>query len=489
MDGCPVFPMFMDFSHFWKSTATVPWVVWTQHGPTLVFRTQLAGLYLRRWHLLALTGRSRQSFHLFINGEIAMFIRKYSLTALLVLCLVLAASTAAVAECTEPDWDAGTAYSRGDLVTYNDHTWRAKRNTQGVVPGTHKPSWADRGECDGGGEPPPPPPPGESTPIQIFGVWHAGNHYADWALPRDMVEFDDANNWLIAGNNGAPSVNLVVLSFLQPMDVLNLTNDATTVDGVPIGMTHDIVDYFKNAGIRVMMSIGGQTYVDFWNEALASDPTQLGLNAAAIATLYGVGMEIDYEENSDPDLVGLQAFIDAYRSVHLYDPTGVNHAARLTIDLAAGGRYLQDLNRHATIHWLENANPILDYANAMVHRSSGTPEHWQEHVEGKPTYNPVIPPKAPNRFTGGLYLKGNMKNCKDFYASEQWEHAEYVQTVLPAGAGTTPGMLGFMFWAAEYPSARKNYVATVPPNTCEDGMGVAADVFNIDIPMEQLRQN
>jgi len=46
-----------------------------------------------------------------------------------------------------------------------------------------------------------------------------------------------------------------------------------------------------------------------------------------------------------------------------------------------------------------------------------------------------------------------------------------------------------MFWAAEYPSARKNYVATVPPNTCEDGMGVAADVFNIDIPMEQLRQN
>ena len=92
---------------------------------------------------------------------------------------------------------------------------------------------------------------------------------------------------------------------------------------------------------------------------------------------------------------GLQAFIDAYRSVHPYDSSGTNHAARLTIDLAAGGRYLQDLNRHATIHWLDNENPVLDYANAMVHRSSGTPAHWQEHVDGKPTYDPVIPPRLP----------------------------------------------------------------------------------------------
>ena len=168
------------------------------------------------------------------------------------------------------------------------------------------------------------------------------------------------------------------------------------------------------------------------------------------------GMEIDYEQSTNPDLNGLQDFIDAYRSVHPYDASGIEHPARLTIDLAAGGRYLQDLNRHATIHWLDNGNPVLDYANAMVHRSSGTPTHWQEHVEGKPTYNPVIPPKAPNKFTGGLYLKGNMANCTNFYSSEQYQHADYVQTVMPAGAGETPGMLGYMFWAAEYPSARKN---------------------------------
>ncbi len=124
----------------------------------------------------------------------------------------------------------------------------------------------------------------------------------------------------------------------------------------------------------------------------------------------------------------------------------------------------------------------------MVHRKSGSPDNWQEHVDGMPTYAPPIPPKAPNRFTGGLYLKGNLANCTDFYASEQDQHSEYVQTVVPNGAGTTSGMLGYMFWAAEYPSARKNYVATVPPNGCEDGMGEAAFIFEIPIPMTALRQ-
>jgi hypothetical protein len=44
----------------------------------------------------------------------------------------------------------------------------------------------------------------------------------------------------------------------------------------------------------------------------------------------------------------LQASIDACRSQHSFDASGVNHAARLTIDLAAGGRYVRELKRHAT---------------------------------------------------------------------------------------------------------------------------------------------
>jgi hypothetical protein len=87
-----------------------------------------------------------------------------------------------------------------------------------------------------------------------------------------------------------------------------------------------------------------------------------------------------------------------------------------------------------------------------------------------------------------LYLKGNIANCNNFASSEQKADATYVQTVSPNGAGETAGMLGFMFWAAEYPSARRSYTATVPPNTCEGGMGVAATTFEIEIPMPALRQ-
>src|SRR5205085_286429 len=130
------------------------------------------------------------------------------------------------------------------------------------------------------------------------------------------------NHWLIDRGNGSPSVNLVVLSFVQPLKLLNKTNDSGTAQGVPLGMTQAVVDYFKSRGIRVQLSIGGITYVDAWNQALATNGTQLGLNAAQVAQRMGVGIEIDYEENTNPNLAGLQAFINAYRSVLPYDASG-----------------------------------------------------------------------------------------------------------------------------------------------------------------------
>jgi hypothetical protein len=339
-------------------------------------------------------------------------------------------------------------------------------------------------------KPTPTPPPGPATPIQIYGAWHCGNHYCDWSLVRNMTEFDQANHWLIDRGNGQPSVNLVVLSFVNPLKMLNQT-DTGLNNMIPVGMNQAVVDYFKNRGIRVMLSIGGITYTDDWDAALSTNAnaTQLGLNAAAIAQAMGVGIEIDYENSSSPNIAGVQAFIDAYRSQLPYDATGNNPARRLTIDVGAGDRWLIALNRHATANWLTTANHVLDYANAMVGgTSSSTPTDWQEHIDGKPQYSPPVPPLAPAKFTGSLYLKGNIANCNNFASSEQKSYAPYLQTVLPNGAGTTPGMLGFMFWAAEYPSARRGYTATVPPNTCELGMGTAATTFNIPIPMPPLRQ-
>jgi len=333
-----------------------------------------------------------------------------------------------------------------------------------------------------------------STPIQIYGAWHCGNDACTWASVRDMANFDFANHWLIDRGNGSPSVNLVILSFVQPLKLLNQTNDAGTVNGVPKGMTADVVDYFKNRGVRVMLSIGGITYTDAWNQALAQNATQLGLRAAALAQSLGVGIEIDYEQSSSPNLTGLQAFIDAYRSVLPYDASGANPAARLTIDVAAGDRWLIAIDRKATADWLNPSSSVLDYANAMVpsrqpNSASTAQSNWQEHVDGKPQYSPPIPPLAPARFTGSLFVAEGSKvrpECNNFAASLQSSTGTYVQTVAPK-VGITPGMLGYMFWAAERPSTRG--VTTTPPNTCEGGVGVGATAYGVPIPMPPLRQS
>src|SRR5256886_1206830 len=118
-------------------------------------------------------------------------------------------------------------------------------------------------------------------------------------------------------------------------------------------MNPAVLTYFPSHNIRVMLSIGGITYTTFWDQALAQNATQLGLNAAALAKSLGVGIEIDYENSSSPNLTGLQAFIDAYRFQLPYDATGANPAARLTIDLAAGDRYLIGICQKATASWLQ----------------------------------------------------------------------------------------------------------------------------------------
>src|ERR1051326_2272575 len=145
-----------------------------------------------------------------------------------------------------------------------------------------------------------------ATPIQIYGAWHCSNDACTWGTVRNMTDFNPKNHWMIDRGDGVTSVNLVVLSFVDPLKLLNKTNDAQTVNGVPIGMNTQIVSYFTAHNNRVMLSIGGITFVNDWNTALSTNPTQLGLNAAAAAKALGVGIEIDYEENTSPNLTGMQ---------------------------------------------------------------------------------------------------------------------------------------------------------------------------------------
>lgn len=339
-----------------------------------------------------------------------------------------------------------------------------------------------------------PPAPAAATGLQVYGAWHCSDDACIWGSVRTPAAFDTMNHWLVDRGDGRPSVNLAVLSFVEPLKLLRGTTDATTLDGVPRGMTADIVGYFTSHGVRVMLSIGGITYTGAWNTALAENATLLGQRAAAVATRLGVGIEIDYEENSSPNLPGLQNFITAYRAVHPYDATGADPAARLTIDTAAGDRWLIGINQKATAEWLRPEAPVLDYANAMVPSRqpsvSGAIANWQEHIDGKAQYSPPVPPLAPAKFTGSLYIaegNGVRPECTDYNSSVQKGAGSFVQTAAPNGAGTTAGMLGYMFWAAERPSTRG--VTTQPPNSCEGGVGAGATALAIPVPMPPLRQS
>jgi hypothetical protein len=286
------------------------------------------------------------------------------------------------------------------------------------------------------------PPAAAATQVQVYGAWLCGTDECTWASVPNMTTFDTDNHWLIDRGDGIPSVNLVVLAFVNPLKLLDQTTDSGDVNGVPAGMTSTVVNYFTSHGVRVMLSIGGATYTSDWDTALSQNPAQLGLNAAAVAQQLGVGIEIDYENSSSPNLVGLQSFIDAYRSQLPYDAAGSNPAARLTIDVAAGDQYLTALDRYATQNWLTTSNPVLDYANAMVANkqltASNQEKQWLEHVDGEPQYGPPVPPLAPAKFTGSVYITGTsqvLPECNDFSASLEDSTGSFVQDVAPDGAG------------------------------------------------------
>jgi hypothetical protein len=331
--------------------------------------------------------------------------------------------------------------------------------------------------------------PNARAQMQVYGLWHCYTDACSWASVPDMTLFDTNNHWIIDRGDGHPSVNVVVLSFVNPVKLMNLTTDSGDVNGIPIGMTPAVVNYFQSKGVRVMMSIGGFSYTKNWDKALGSNPTQLGINAANTAKQFNVGMEIDYEKSSNPNLTGLQQFVSAYRSVVPYDSTGSNFAARLTIDLGNDDLYLTALANYATTHWLTTSSPVLDYANAMVASQKTTVSSlengWQQHISG---VSGSVPPLAPAKLTGSLWVVGNspIANCTNFSASDQNTAANFVSNVPPNGAGTSNGMLGYMFWGGGCQG--NGTVCTYPPNTCEGGVGVGGKTFNIPEPMTALRQ-
>jgi chitinase len=60
-------------------------------------------------------------------------------------------TTAQAGGCSAPAWNSTTAYTGGQSVSYNGHTWTAKWWTQGDTPGNNSQNvWTDNGPCSGG---------------------------------------------------------------------------------------------------------------------------------------------------------------------------------------------------------------------------------------------------------------------------------------------------------------------------------------------------
>src|SRR5205814_815586 len=74
-------------------------------------------------------------------------------------------------------------------------------------------------------------PAAAAAQVTIYGSWHCSNDACLWGTVRDMTNFDQMNHWIINRGDGSnlPSVNLVILSFVEPNKLLNKTTDAGDV--------------------------------------------------------------------------------------------------------------------------------------------------------------------------------------------------------------------------------------------------------------------
>jgi len=206
------------------------------------------------------------------------------------------------------------------------------------------------------------------------------------------------------------------------------------------------VNYFKDKGIYVLFSIGGEAYSGDWDRALSSNPAQLAKNAAAVANKFGVGIEIDYETDSGSSLERLDTFVKTYRQEIAFQPGNTPPPPSiLTVDLGAGTGYLSALSAKAAT-WLGSPQ-LVNWANAMV---SGDPngdntQYWQQHLDGANWAN--IPPLSPKLLVGCLYASSGATNCKS-----------YTGTVLEKAVSWSQshGTKGISFWAAGCPG----------PNNC-----------------------
>ena len=246
-----------------------------------------------------------------------------------------------------------------------------------------------------------------------------------------------------------------------------------------------------------MLSIGGITYTDAWNQALAqnADPARPEGGRARHAARRRHRDRLRGEHQPEP-----------------HRPAGVHQrlpgrppvrrdrrrpAARLTIDLAAGDRWLIGINQKATADWLRTDRPVLDYANAMVPARQPSASTRRGELAGAHRRQAPVQPAGPAARAGEVHrlpvprrgLAGPAGVHQLRRLGAEGDRPITSSASLPKRpAGTHAGharvhVLGGR--AAVDPRRRRPQ----PPNTCEGGIGVGATTLNMPLPMPALRQN
>jgi len=235
--------------------------------------------------------------------------------------------------------------------------------------------------------------------------------------------------------DGKPTANIVVFSFLSPLDLLRNTTNGAFLHGVPRGMTKKVVQFFQSKGILVVFSIGGESFSSNgnWDQALA-DATTLARNAAVVAKTFGVGMEIDYEVDNAGKAAALNNFVKAYRQII---PQSEDPSAILSVDMGSDLGYLEAVAKLAS-QWL--SSNMINFANAMVSDKpwqsiSEAASNWDQHLKG----NGNVPAIDPSKMLVSLYTSNGAKNCHNWSGTVLEQAVPWVQQ---------NSVRGIMFWAA-----------------------------------------
>ena len=270
-----------------------------------------------------------------------------------------------------------------------------------------------------------------ATPVSIYGAWHCSDDACTWAKVRTVGEFDTKNHWLIDRGDGRPSVNLVILSFVNP---LRLLTAATEQAGTPIGMTPEIVQLLHEPR-HPRHGLDRRDHLHQGLEHRARpecDPARSARGGPGDPARRRRRDRLRAEQQPQPDRAP---------AVHRRLPGDPSirrdrqQRGRAPDDRPGRRRSLADRDRarRRPPTGCDPGGAILDYANAMVPArqpsASGAISSWQEHVDGKPQYDPPIPPLAPARFTGSLYVAEGSKvrpECNNYSASLQKATASYV---------------------------------------------------------------